>query len=226
MKKVIVFVFVVLSVVSVAIGQSRDRVKIEVYGFQDNQQAQLLISQYAMAIAGNEWQLVAHDPEFIMIVRANVHLMKSWSEYDRKAVAINSGLRAANDISRSIIYSGRSRSRIGWTLRNAGSNAVQGQLANQRRQEIQYFQKWRATVEIRLVDAKTRKVHSIGIGQENVVVRNLNNYGFGQPLVILVDGDLTGVGIHPGENLDGNLRQLIALSAFKKSDLPENSLVN
>lgn len=228
MKKIIVFValFIVVPVSMFAQNEDRLRVAIQIQGFQDGHQALQMIVGHAANASAGAWEIVSNSakPDYVLEVRANTNMMKSWSQVNRASQTRNSVLRAGSQIANDLIYSIPGNSRVAWTLKNAGQNAARGQFQARERQEWEYYQKWRATVEIRMIETKTRQVLSYGIGQRTVTVRTFQAYD-SEPMVILTEGDLSNVGIGQGVNLDGNFRQLIALSAFLESDLPQNTIV-
>ncbi len=225
MKKVIVLAFALVLASSASAQQPAERLAVVVSGFQNGPQALQMIVDYARNKGGDQFVIVSRtdNPDVILDVRATVTMVKSWSQINRNAVTRNSVMRAGNQITRDLIYSIPGNNRVARTLKNAGQSVARGQFQAQQRQEWEHFQKWRASVEIRMIDAKTRQVYSYGIGQKNVTVRNYR--GGGEPQVILIEGDLNNVDFGQGANLDGNLRQILALSAFLDADQAQNQIV-
>lgn len=230
MKKVILTTLIVMAfLVSVdsvyAQADKPLRVRIEVSGFDDNAQALQLITQYTRAKAGANWILVQSNPEYILRVDHSNGPSKSWTVVNQKARMRNSLLTTGQEITQRLLTDLSYRSRgVAYTLANAGRNAAYNQFEQRKHVEIQNMEKHKSTVFLNFIDAKDGYVYSQGIGQNVITVQNYRPYD-GQPQVILVEGDLSTVGISSGVNLDGNMRQLLALSAFMKADLPESNIV-
>jgi hypothetical protein len=200
--------------------------KIETSGFDNNDIALLQVTQYARQkpVVQLNFHLVETDPQSILSVRVTTEQMKSWEEIDEAAVRYNALLRRGNEVVDRSIDRIPVRGGLAGAVKEAGKGLLRVNVETRLRPERYTMQKWRATVRMTMYDAKTRKVSATSIGYSVITVRILREYGH-EPMVFLHEGNLDMLGIAKGENLDGQMRHLLQISAFIKADMPENNIV-
>jgi hypothetical protein len=212
---------------STTAADKRVRVRIDVTGFDDNIQALQKITEYTRKKAGADWTLVRSNPELILRVHARVETIKSWRHVNKAAATRNALIEIGNDLSQAGLSKIPVNNRITAVLVGSGRNATNNQFELRKRVVETTMEKHRGTVELVLVDAKTGEIYAHGLGQNVIVVQRYDAYRYdGEPVVVLAEGDLRSVGIMPGVNLDGAMRQLLALSAYMNADLPESNIVD
>jgi hypothetical protein len=240
MKKVKIFVFLflflfgVLAVDASAQTRARDtreRVKLEVNGFENDQQALLFISKYAKGKAPDAWNLVRSNPDLVMEVNASVRINYSHVFVDQKAVVSNNQLRAidqrSNDAINRIPYRyGKDWLRIGTEV--ARDIVVSRHVDTKYQIERYLVQELIATVEVVVYDparcvAGRCEILYAAIGINDIVVKTAQEYGY-EAIAVLESGDLSSLGLSEGANLGNSYYQLVALSAFMKSERRENQI--
>ena len=233
MKKVIFTSLMFVFLVSGAFAQdtvtvdTRTKVRVEVSGFSDNDQALKLITDETRRKAGGKWTIVRNNPKFILRCYASVEHMKSWRAVNNGAQLRNSLLDMGNRTSQAAVNRIPVNNQIVAELREGAKQGINNQFESRKHPVISQMEKYKGTVHLELVDAETGQVYAHGIGQNVIVVQKYSSYNYdGEPLVILVEGNLGATGIPAGSNLDGNMQQLLALSAFMLAGLPENNIVD
>jgi hypothetical protein len=196
------------------------RLQIVSYGFQNEEDALLAISQFVRQANPNV-VLVLSNPDQILEVSSRTFMFKSWTEYDRRQVRKNAQARAATRVLGSILGGVRTNSRILNDVIYEGENQAYQEAYHRQDNEYMQLEKWRSDVTVRLLDPQTRQVHRGAVGNSVIVVEHKQRY-YAEPQLILVDGDLSAVGIQKGQNLDGALRQVLALAAFYDANNAKN----
>ncbi len=232
MKKIIVIVIVFTVLFPVlALGQTRDRVKIETYGFDNNAQALLFASKYAAQVAPDAWELVRSNPELVMQITAKVKRNRSWSAVDWNARNSNNQLRAIDRTSQRAVRRVPYKWGNGWARIGA---QISRDLLVSRYVDTRYqVDRWRyeeltSTVEVLVYDPATceRKrcdIISQSIGVVDIIVKTARVSGY-EPITVLESGDLSSVGTNVGDNLGNSYKQLLALAAFMESEKAENKI--
>lgn len=231
MNKIIVIIAIIVISTFVGFGQTRDRVKIETYGFENNQQALLFVSKYAAQVAPDAWQLVRSNPELVMQVTAKVKRNGSWSEVDWNARNSNNQLRAIDRTSQRAVRRVPYKWGNGWARIGA---QISRDLMVSRYVDTRYkVDRWRyeeltSTVEVLVYDPATceRKrcdIISHSIGGAEIIVKTARVSGY-EPITVLEFGDLSSVGTNVGDNLGNSYKQLLALAAFMDSEKAENKI--
>ncbi len=222
---VILFALFVVSPSS-SYSQTKDRLKIVVRWFDQPRQAELLISQYTAQTT--DWaEIVDDDPDYILEVINESgfgEIRTSWTQVDQKAKVQNKLVRSAQRSTDRAIRRMPGHSWWANILKDMGRDTAREQLRTYVRPEQYRYQTLRSSVTVQIKDARTREIVSKAIGVETITIRTAKQYGY-EPLTVLVDGDLSSVGIAPGENLNGTYRQLLQLAAFRKANLPENQII-
>lgn len=231
MNKIIVIIAIIVTSTFVAFGQTRDRVKIETYGFENNQQALLFVSKYAAQVAPDAWELVRSNPELVMQITAKVKRNRSWSEVDWNARNSNNQLRSIERQSQRatnrVPYKwGKGWARIG--IQVARDYAISKYVAPRYQVDRWRYEELTSTVEVLVYDPATceRKrcdIISQSIGVVDIIVKTARVSGY-EPITVLESGDLSAVGTNPGDNLGNSYKQLVALAAFMESEKSENKI--
>lgn len=199
------------------------RLRIEVLRFPNNDQTVKVITDYYRAKFGNDFQIVLTNPDCILeIENTKVGQVSSWRHIDKSTVIKNNlyttGQRGVNAVGSRV----RTNNPLAQLLRDVIVLGVNSQLESRKRLETSNMEKWNAAVKKRFKDAKTREVIKSCYAENAIVVQKYRPYD-GRPMVTLSEGDLSSViDVSQDTNLGENMQQLLSLSAFMKSDLPEN----
>lgn len=228
-KIIVLFAIVIFS--SPLFAQSRDKVRIDVYGFDNNAQALLFVSKYAANAAPDAWELVRSNPELVMQVQVTMKRNRSWSAVDWEARSRNNQLKAIDRQSqravRRVPYKwGNGWARVG--IQVARDMAVSKFVDTKYQIDRWQYQEYTATVETLVYDPSTceRKrcdIISSSIGVNSITVRTAKMSGY-EPVTLLADGDLSSVGMTAQDNLGNSYKQILALSAFMESEKSENKI--
>ncbi len=227
MKKIAIIVLFVVAFCFVSpsssYSQGKDRLKIEVRGFDNNVQTQLMVSKFMADNA--DWAIVVDaNPKWIMRVTQQSGYGQTWTQVDQKAQTRNNMVRSGNQTIRSVTRNSPFDSWWGRTIKQTIRQAGQSQLQRFAKPERYQYRKEQSSVTVEVIDPITREVASKAIGITTITVKTLRMSGY-EPQTYLVEGDLSSVGIEAGANLFGTYRQLLQLSAFMNAQRPENHII-